>query len=653
MSHLQKKETKKREWVKNAAIIFLAVMLVLTFFSKTIMNMSLTEVTGQYIKSGTISSGVTGTGTVTANMAYNVQMDELRTVQEVLVAIGDEIEAGQVLFTLEEIENTALVEAEQTLADMQYDYNVKFIQNVDANYATENQNIENIRDSLADAIEERSKASTYETAYNQAKSAVDSAQAKVAARQSTITSLKGQSASATAGDSELALLQAELSTAQAEQAAAQSALASAQANTAAAQAAMTISLADAEAVLTSAQRSLEEMELELSYLQEDYDALCVDPSAEPEVVTEALRAVERQRQAVAYQREDLASAQAAYDNAVILNAAVTAAQEAEASAQTALSTKETAVNDAQVAIDARITELTADLSASLAAEETMLESELAVLEQAQNALSSASQSYNTSINAANATVTSLQQSLEMAIASLAEQQQADGVASQVADLALARDKEALDEQAALVERLREEGVLTEVTAPYAGTVSAVNVIAGDMVAAGQTMASVNVAGKEYTLTVVVSNEQAQMVSVGNMASVTNNFWGEIEATLTAIKDDPNNPGKNKILEFDVSGDVTDGQTLSVLVGEKGTTYDMVVPKSSIHEDSSGTYILVAVSKSTPFGSRYIAERLPVVVTASDNYNAAIETGSSYSYEYVITTSTAPLTAGEQVRLANG
>ncbi len=138
-----------------------------------------------------------------------------------------------------------------------------------------------------------------------------------------------------------------------------------------------------------------------------------------------------------------------------------------------------------------------------------------------------------------------------------------------------------------------------------------------------------------------------------MASVTNNFWGEIEVKLTAIKDDPNNPGKNKILEFDVSGDVTDGQDLSVLVGEKGTTYDMVVPKSSIHEDSSGTYILVAVSKSTPFGSRYIAERLPVVVTASDNYNAAIETGSSYSYEYVITTSTAPLTAGEQVRLANG
>ena len=31
-------QVKKREWVKTAAIIFLAVLLVLTFFSQTIMS---------------------------------------------------------------------------------------------------------------------------------------------------------------------------------------------------------------------------------------------------------------------------------------------------------------------------------------------------------------------------------------------------------------------------------------------------------------------------------------------------------------------------------------------------------------------------------------------------------------------------------------
>ena len=38
------KKSNRKEWVKNVAIIFLSVMLVLTFFSNTIMNYSLPEV---------------------------------------------------------------------------------------------------------------------------------------------------------------------------------------------------------------------------------------------------------------------------------------------------------------------------------------------------------------------------------------------------------------------------------------------------------------------------------------------------------------------------------------------------------------------------------------------------------------------------------
>ena len=34
----RRKKRGKRDWVKNAIIIFLAVLLVLTFFSNTIMN---------------------------------------------------------------------------------------------------------------------------------------------------------------------------------------------------------------------------------------------------------------------------------------------------------------------------------------------------------------------------------------------------------------------------------------------------------------------------------------------------------------------------------------------------------------------------------------------------------------------------------------
>ena len=44
-----------RGWVKNAAIIFLAVLLVLTFFSNTIMNRTLPEVATQSVTSGSIT----------------------------------------------------------------------------------------------------------------------------------------------------------------------------------------------------------------------------------------------------------------------------------------------------------------------------------------------------------------------------------------------------------------------------------------------------------------------------------------------------------------------------------------------------------------------------------------------------------------------
>ena len=65
---------KRRGWIKNAAIIFLAIMLVLTFFSNTIMNRSLPEVATQYVSSGTISAKIRGSGTVTANSAYEVKV---------------------------------------------------------------------------------------------------------------------------------------------------------------------------------------------------------------------------------------------------------------------------------------------------------------------------------------------------------------------------------------------------------------------------------------------------------------------------------------------------------------------------------------------------------------------------------------------------
>ena len=91
---------KNREWVKNAAIIFLAVLLVLTFFSNTIMNRSLPEVATAYIQSDSITAKVRGTGKVESQGVYEVKAAETREVRAVMIKSGQKVESGDVLFVL-------------------------------------------------------------------------------------------------------------------------------------------------------------------------------------------------------------------------------------------------------------------------------------------------------------------------------------------------------------------------------------------------------------------------------------------------------------------------------------------------------------------------------------------------------------------------
>ena len=65
-------EKNKRGWIKNVIIIFLIIMLLLTLFSNTIMNRSLPEVAVQYAESGTITTQVKLSGTVSANQTREI-----------------------------------------------------------------------------------------------------------------------------------------------------------------------------------------------------------------------------------------------------------------------------------------------------------------------------------------------------------------------------------------------------------------------------------------------------------------------------------------------------------------------------------------------------------------------------------------------------
>ena len=116
------KTSNRKEWVKNVAIIFLSVMLVLTFFSNTIMNYSLPEVATAMIEPGSITAKIRGTGNLTSEDPYIIAIGESRKIASVAVKQGDVVEKDQVLFYLEDEESEELQAAMATLKAAQKAY---------------------------------------------------------------------------------------------------------------------------------------------------------------------------------------------------------------------------------------------------------------------------------------------------------------------------------------------------------------------------------------------------------------------------------------------------------------------------------------------------------------------------------------------------
>lgn len=113
---------KNRAWVKDAAIVFLVVLLILTFFSNTIMNHSLPEVATQMVTDGTITAKVRGTGTVEALGDHKVKAKSNLNIAKVMVKAGQEVNAGDVLFVLGAADDAELEAAIQELENLQTQY---------------------------------------------------------------------------------------------------------------------------------------------------------------------------------------------------------------------------------------------------------------------------------------------------------------------------------------------------------------------------------------------------------------------------------------------------------------------------------------------------------------------------------------------------
>lgn len=185
----QETQTSRKELIKKIAVIFLVVLLVLTFFSNTIMNYSLPEVATEPVTSGTVSNKVRGQGTVETNSDYEVTVSGTRVIKEVKVQAGDIVEEGQVLFTFEEGENTELNEAESALDEMELSY-AKSLLTTGPDYTSDNNSIKDAKEDLEAAIKAQEKAKGNDKKLKAAKKEEESLKTQVASQQKTVNELQ-------------------------------------------------------------------------------------------------------------------------------------------------------------------------------------------------------------------------------------------------------------------------------------------------------------------------------------------------------------------------------------------------------------------------------------------------------------------------------
>lgn len=674
----EKTASKRRDWVKNAAIIFLAVMLVLTFFSNTIMNYSLPEVATQYVQRGTITAKVRGTGTVEATDPYNVMVKESRVISSVAVKQGDTVEKDQVIYYLEDAESDELKKAEDELEDLELAY-MKGLFGGTISPEIINKVASGRTDTFA----------TYQAKVTDMVNRLEAAKARVDECQKNVDALTLQSTKDT-NNATVNTKPDELNRDQAttDLASAQERFERDKAET----------IAELNAQISELTSQISDLEKLIAGAETNAGSSSGTGTGKPPATTSIY---DQKKAAVDKLYDKVTEIQTAAKNGKITGADLVTVEKKSSITETldglkkSFSSLQTAISSAgkdadyqtlyadynailvQISsIDANSSNLNnysdnktvlankkaklASLQKELAEVQAITASSDGGVQDAQNRLiqankniseitaanSQASVAWQNKLADANAALKAAQ-----SVYDLLKQEQTELAADINAELDLSKASKDIQDKKDEIAKLKEKSEGSAIVAPVAGTISNLAYVAGETTKPEEAAAVIQVDGKGYTVSFSVTNEQSKKVQVGDVGELQNAWYYEdAMVTLAAIKPDPESNGQKKLLVFHVTGSsIQAGQSLNISVGQRSAEYELTVPNSAIREDKNGKFILIVESKSGPISNRYIATRVDVEVLASDDNNTAISAGL-YGYEYVITTSTKPVEAGKQVRL---
>lgn len=582
--------TDRKDKIKNITIIFLLVMLILTFFSNTIMNYSLVEVSTQQVTSGQITSKVRGSGSVEASESYSVTIEETRKIATVNVKKDAEVATGDLLFTLEDTDSDELDAAKKSLNEAQAAYESAVL--TAGITVAERQSIEAGKGSSL--TQKQNEIAAANQRVKDAQAAVDAAQASVDKIKAQIDAVSNSTADTTA--EEKAVLDAEKKNSEAQD-----------------------SLTSAESAYTPVKSAYDTALSGLQSAQSAYDEAKTDYDAAEK----------------AYKAD--ASKKDARDAAEL---AMNKAQAKVNTAQSTFNTCQANLNKVQGSYDSAKSAATDSKNALSNANYNLSVKKLTGTNTAEaNNLQAQLNTATVALTDANTALTS---------ATNDQKKVTDKISGEVTIASAYKTMTDLQEEVA---KLQAKSIGTEITSPISGTVTDIAVTAGTTVNANDVMMTIQPENKAYVLQFSVTENQAKKVRVGDTAEILNNWYGNnVSAVVSAIRKDSQNRS-NSIIICEMKGDVSVGDSYTLSIGEQSSNYDTIVPTSAIREDSNGKFILIIESKSTPLGNRYYARRVDVDVITSDDTKSAV-TGALEGYEYVITTTTKPIKENEQVRLAS-
>lgn len=644
-------ENKRREWVKTAAIIFLTIMLLLTFFSNTIMNYSLPEVSAKYVESGSLSEQIRGTATVEAAQQYEVKYTgSSRVVESVEVKQGDTVAKGQVLLRFEDGDSPDLEQAQSDLEAKQDEYRTKLL-DAGVDYSSDELSIKNLEEDIArlklslggndDYIKKTEEKKNIEDKLNDLNKKSNDLTKESKSIEDELSRITEQLTALGSDDYEsldneyskiLSPLYDEVVKYKAEKEKYDKQVEQ-----------ITKELGDkvTNDDIVAKQTEISKLESQLAALEEQYLTALGDENGDPITLAQSIRDTNTDLSKARSELSELYSKQ-------------TTGNLTSQRLKTATNNQTTFTNsytNAENKLNLKKIEVSKKLNAEKKTVKTKLDKKNSELDDVKSQIEDVTLD-KTQADADLETINSIEskeRDLESQKLALEKKQKDDLVAAgkdDIATEALQREIKRLEEK---IEKIKADAAGGEITAQVAGVVSSMKIVAGETLESGTSVASIEMTEKGYTASFSVTLDQAKKVKVGDNAEIQYFWGGDAEAKLTQIKADSSN-SQNKLLVFDVTGDVTPGQSLQLVLGGKGQPYECIIPNNAIKEDSNGKFVLTVVAKSSPLGNRYIAKRADITVLASDGVNTAV-TGVVQS-DFIISTSTKPINAGDQVRLVD-